>query len=145
MTSTRERALATLARMRREGIPLSKAARIEGISPRIVREYVRPALRRGRGGEYWAVPHDRIRRTLNFLDSRGLFPITVFESDKASEIAQFMNAVQWYRNTGDPRRLRPFKGKVLVVNGRAYRFITDLETLDRLADAGALRLDHLYR
>ena len=131
--------------MRREGIPLSKAARIQGVSPRTVLEFARPALRLGRDGEYWALPYDHIPRTLNFLTSRGTIPVTVYDSRTATDIAEYMNAVRKYVRTGDTSGLERFKDKSFVADGRVHRFVTDPEVLDKLADAGSLSgIETLY-
>jgi len=141
----RELALATVALMRREGIPLSKAARIQGVSPRTVLEFARPALRLGRDGKYWALPYDHIPRTLNFLTSRGTIPVTVYDSRTATDIAEYMNAVRKYVRTGDTSGLERFKDKSFVADGRVRRFVTDPDVLDELADAGSLAgIESLY-
>ena len=142
---TRERALATLALMRREGMSLTEAARIQGISRRTVLENAQSALRRGRGGDYWARPYDHIRRTLNFLTPRGTTAVTVYDSRTATDIAEYMNGVRKYVRTGDTSGLRQFKNKSFVAGGRVRRFVTDPETLDELADAGSLSaIETLY-
>jgi hypothetical protein len=141
----RERSLATVALMRREEIPLSSAARIQGIPRRTVLEHARSALRRGGGGDYWALPYDRIRRTLNFLTPRGTVPVTVHDSRTATDIAEHMNAVRKYVRTGDTSELERFKNKSFVTAGRVRRFVTDTDVLDDLADAGSLRaIETLY-
>jgi hypothetical protein len=141
----RELALATVALMRREGIPLSKAARIQGVSPRTVLEFARPALRLGRDGEYWALPYDHIPRTLNFWTSGGTITVTVYDSRTATDIAEYMNAVRKYVRTGDTSGLERFKNKSFVADGRVRRFVTDPDVLDELADAGSLAgIESLY-
>lgn len=141
----RELALATLALMRRERLPLSEAAQMLRVSERIVLEYARPALRRGRYGEYWARPYDRLRRTLNFLTRRGPIPVTTYDSQTATDIADHMNAVRKYVRTGDTSALEQFKNKSFIADGRVHRFVTDPDALDVLADAGSLAsIENLY-
>ncbi len=141
----RDRSLATLALARREGLPLSHAATIQDISPKTVLEYARPAFRRDRHGEYWALPDDHIRRTLNFLTPRGPVPVTVYDSRRATDIAEYMNAVRKYVRTGDTSKLERFKDKSFVTAGRVRRFVTDPDVLDELADAGSLSaIESLY-
>lgn len=141
----RERSLATVALMRRERMSLTKAARIQGSSRRTVLDYARSALRRDRHGEYWALPHDHIRRTLNFLTPRGTIPVTVHDSRTATDIAEHMNAVRKYVRTGDTSELQRFKDKSFVTAGRVRRFVTDPDVLDELADAGSLSaIETLY-
>lgn len=141
----RERALATLALMRREGLPLRKAAKAEGIDPSTVLQYARPALRLGRGGDYWVRPHDNIRRTLNFLTSRGTVAVTVYDSRTASEIAEHWNAVRTYLRSGNTSALRRFRGGVILTSEGIREFVTDPDVIDRLADAGELEFEQLYR
>jgi len=141
----REQALAVLALMRREGIPLSKASKIQGISQRTVVEYARSGLRRDPRGEYRALPYDHIRRTLNFLTPQGTIPVTFQDSRTATDIAEYMNAVRKYVRTGDTSGLERFKNKSFVAGGRVRRFVTDPHVLDELADAGSLAaIESLY-
>jgi len=141
----RELALATVALMRREGMSLSKAARVQGVSRKTVLDFARSALRRRRDGEYWAHPYDHIRRTLNFLTPRGTAPVTVYDSRTATDIAEYMNAVRKYVRTADTSELERFRNKSFVAEGRVRRFVTDPEVLDELADAGSLAaIENLY-
>lgn len=141
----RERALATLASMRRENLSLTAAAGSVGIDPRTVLRYVGSALRQGPDGEYRAVPHDSIPRTLHFITPSGTVPITVADSRTASRIAEHMNAVRSFTHRGDSSALEGFRGESFEASGVTYEFITDLATLSRLADAGELAIEGLYR
>ncbi len=142
----RERALAGVARMRRNGSSLSAAAEAEGTRPSTVRRYAGSALRQERpGARYRATAYDRIARTLNFPTPQGALPVTVRDSRTASRIAEHMNAVRIYVNTGDSSALDRFKAKTFQTGGKTYTFITDPATLARLADAGALVIEGLYR
>jgi hypothetical protein len=144
-TEESERALATLALMRRERMSLTTAVRIQATSRRTVLDYARSGLRRDRHGEYWALPYDHIRRTLNFLTPRGTIPVTVFDSRTATDIAEYMNAVRKYVRTGDTSELERFKDRSFVTAGRVRRFVTDPDVLDELADAGSLSaIESLY-
>ena len=70
-TQARERALAALARMRREGLTLKAAARDKQVDPRTVRRYVGSSIhQKGPGGRYRAAAYDRIPRTLQVLTPR---------------------------------------------------------------------------
>ncbi len=141
----RERALATLALMRREGLALKVAAKAEHTSPRTVRRYVGSALRqRGLGERYRPTTHDRIPRALQIVTPRRTVPVTVRDSRTASRIGEYMNAVRMYVN-GDSSALDRFKGKTFQAGGKTYPFITNPSQLDRLADAGDLAIEGLYR
>src|SRR6266849_836622 len=91
----RERALATLALMRREDVALTTAANSVGIDPKTVLRYVGSALRQeAPRGDYRATPHDSIPRTLHFITTTGTVPITVTDSRTASRISEHMNSVR---------------------------------------------------
>ena len=142
----RERALAALALMRRKKLSLTAAVKAERTSPRTVKRYVRSALRqKGPGERSRPTPHDRIPRTLNVVTPEGTRPVTVRDSRTASRIAQYMNAVRTYSNTGDSSALARFRGKSFQAAGVTYPFITDPAKLDQLADAGVLEIEGLYR
>jgi hypothetical protein len=141
----RERALATLASMRRENLSLTAAADSVGIDPRTVLRYVGSALRQGPDGEYRATPQDSIPRTLHFITPAGTVPITVADSRTASRIAEHMNAVRSFTHRGDSSVLEAFRGESFQAEGTIHEFVTDLPTLSRLADAGELAIERLYR
>ena len=142
---SRELALATLALMRRNHLPLKEAAKQRGTTPSTVLIYTRPALRRGRDGNYWATPYDHLRRTLNFLTPRGPVAVTVNDSRTATEIAMHMNAVRAYLNDGDASGLARFGGKFVFSGRVAHPYIVDTRVLDRLAEADEVAIDGLYR
>jgi hypothetical protein len=142
----RERALATLARMRRDRMSLSAAAKAEGTNPETIRRYVGTALRQDcPGGRYRTTAYDRIARTLNFLTPQGTVAVKVRGSRTASRIGEYMNAVRTYSNTGDTSAVARFNGKSFRAGGVTYDFITDVSVLDRLIDAGVLAIEGLYR
>ena len=142
----RDRALATLGLMRRKGLALATAAKAERTDPRTVLRYAGSTLRQERPrGRYRATAYDRIPRTLNVLTPEGTVPVTVHDSRTATRIAEYMNAVRVYVNTGDSLALARFRGKSFQAGGKTYTFVTDPATLERLADAGALVIEGLYR
>jgi hypothetical protein len=81
---------------------------------------------------------------MRFLAPNGTLTLDVRDNRTATRIARHMNAVRWYVRTGDDRALAVFKGKSIQVGGRHYEFVTDLDLLDRLGDAGELRFEDLY-
>ena len=117
-----------------------------GIDPRTVLRYVGSALEReGPYGEYRATPHDQIPRTLHFITPEGTVAITVKDSRTASRIAEHMNAVRAFTHFGDLAPLDAFKGESFEADGITYTFVTDTAILSRLADAGVLSIEGLYR
>ncbi len=142
----RERALATLALMRREKLALKAAAKAEHTSPRTVRRYVGSTLRqKGPGERYRPTTHDRIPRALHIVTPKRTLPITVRDSRTASRIGEYMNAVRLYVSSDDSSALARFRGKSFQAGGKTYRFVTDPAKLDRLADAGDLAIEGLYQ
>ena len=67
-------------------------------------------------------------------------PIAVYGSEQASLLGRYMAAVGKYLRTGNSDALAEFEGKSVGDN----RLITDPETLNTLAQAGALQLDQIY-
>ena len=143
----RERALAAVARMRREKLSLSAAAKAEGTHIRTVRRYAGTALERpGRRGLFRAKASDRLSRSLNFPTPLGQEVVVVRSSSTASAIGEYLNAVRKYLNTGDTSALVRFRGKSFrTADGVRHEFITDQASLDRLADAGVLAIEGLYQ
>lgn len=142
----RERALSVIALMRREKISLRIASQREGTSPKTVRKYAAPALKRtGTRGIYQATKFDRLQRDVNFLTPEGYRQVTVRDSRIASTIALYMNAVRNYLNDRRPSDLSKFVGKSFEVKGERFTFITDPVVLNRLADAGIPYTDGFYQ
>ena len=143
----RERALAALARMRRERLSLTAAAKAEGTNPRTIARYVGSALTRGgKRGKFRATASDRLHRDLNFTTVQGDKPITVYGSRVASRIAEYNNAIRRYLNErGDTSALGHLRGESFRAGGETHYFITDPAQLSLLANAGALRIESLYR
>jgi hypothetical protein len=130
--------------MRRESLPLKKAAKAEQIDPKTVLHYVGSALRRS-GRDYWATPYDRLSRSMYAVTSRGIRPITLSDSREASLLGEYWTAVQGYLQTGDDSALRSFRRALITdANGRQIRLLTNLNELDRLGNAGVLSFESLY-
>jgi hypothetical protein len=141
----RERALAALAVMRRKGLPITKAASESATTPKTVQRYVGTALiRSGRRGKYRPTPSDRLARTLNVITPTGTRAATIRGSRIASRIAEHANAVKNYLNFKDGSGLTKYEGKSFNASGERFQFVTDLGTLDSLADAEDLKIEQLY-
>lgn len=142
---SRERALATLGRMRRDGLSLSQAAKAEGIKSSTVRKYVGSALRReGKGGRFVATKGDSFKRFLHIPTPLGPTAIPIYGSKDASEVAEYLNAVAVYLRTGKLAQLKRFKGKSFGKGKQRIELITDPKMLSELAGADALHFDQLY-
>ena len=140
-SAARLRALAALARMRRRGESLSRAARLEHTTPRTVRKVVGKQLKRGPSGRYSATRGDTLRRDLSVLGFDGFEPVVVRSSKQAQLASEHLVAVGRFLRTGDTEWLKPFVGK--RVGG--VELLTDPGRLRELADAGLVKLDALYR
>jgi hypothetical protein len=135
----RELAFSALSLMRREHLSLREAAGKLDISPRLVLRYVRDALRRGVGGNYYAKRVDNLSRPLKFLTEDGIVVIDVRDSRDATLVSDYMRALRNYLYTGRESFLAPFRGKRVG----PYRFVTNPDTIDRLAD-DELEFDSIY-
>jgi len=135
-----------IAKMRSEKISLSRASREFGLNPKVVRAQAGSALRKGKGGRYFARPNDNLLRVLVVPGAQGLQEIAVKGSEIASKIAEYSDAVQKYLRTGDSSSLRKFKRmKLLDEQGKRIKLITDLAKLRELGSAGVLSFESLYR
>lgn len=140
----RERALEALANVRTEGWSPTRAAKAAGTTLKTMKRYLGPVLEKQESGRYKAKGYDRMIRMMRFQTEKGLIALEVKDSRSASRIAKYWAAVDHYLTDGDPERLKPFRGKSVQVNGEPHPFITDLDTLERLALAGEVRFEDLY-
>jgi hypothetical protein len=142
----KERSLAVLALVRRKGDSVRKASNLYRTTPKTVFRYVGSAFRQdGPGKRYQPTRFDRISRTLNFWNEEGnLVVVTVKDSRIASLIARHPHALTAYARTGDVNVLAPYKNKTFRAGGVTYRFLTDTQIIDRIADADELGIETLY-
>lgn len=139
----RERALDALARSRRDGISLTRSARLTRTTPRTVLRYAGAGYERA--GRTWQPrDFDRLPRSMRVLTDRGPVDVTTRDSRTATHLAEHANAVQRYLDTGDERALRALRRKDLQIGGQRFSLPTDPVILGRLADGGELHYE-LYR
>ena len=81
---------------------------------------------------------------MKFLMPDGTIDIEVYSSRAASKLGEYWAAVKHYAETGDARPLRAFRGKSIRTGKRTYRFVTDLDQIERLARAGELSFESIY-
>jgi hypothetical protein len=142
----RELSLAVLALMRRKGLSFDAACNEVGIERKTALRHIGSQLRQAApGGRYVATPHDHLPRTVHFITPGGPISITVHDSRIASRIAEYLNAVKSYFNRGNLSSLDDFKDQHFEASGATHQFVTDQETLDRLADAGLVSIEGLYQ
>ncbi len=143
-TEPYERSLQVLRRMR-SGESLTAASRAEGVLPDTVRRHIGAALERDPSGRYRAKPKDRFYREMPYLTPQGHEWVAPRDSEEASKLAEYHNAVEAYL-LGDERPLRRFsRMRLRLRDGTSLPFITDLDRLDRLAAAGRLHFNSIYR
>jgi len=136
------RARRALVRVLR-GESLTAAVRAEHISVRTALKHIGKYLRkrRSKGGKTKYVPIKRDHRIrMWLLTPLGYVPVSL-GSRNASLNGKHSAAVQKFLRTGDVSVLEPFIGKRVA----GHELVTDPQVLSALADAGALRLDDLYR
>jgi len=139
-----ENAAHVLTRMR-EGYSLTGACAEYGIDARTVECLAGSALRKGETGRYAAKPTDRLLRTLVVPVRGGLKEYTVHGSRAASQIASRSAAQGYFLATGDDSKLRKLRGVVVKDStGREIPFLSDLDELERLGDAGLLQYESIY-
>jgi hypothetical protein len=94
-------------------------------------------------GRHPSARHRRLMIAL--LTPEGPTYLLVPDPRTRSRIAKHANAVDRYLVTGVTRGLRRFAGAhVVLVDGSRLDFVTDLGTIDRLAEGGELHYE-LYR
>lgn len=135
----------TVAKMRSEGMSLSKAAKEFAVDSRSVVHMAKSALRKQKNGRYVAKRSDKLLRVLVIPSADGLKEVAVRDSETASKIAQYSDAVQRYLRTGDTKRLKTFKRlRIKDADGKRVPLLVDLAELNRLGSAGVLSFESLY-
>jgi hypothetical protein len=138
-----ERALDVLSLMRRRGLSLRQASDLARTDPRTVRRHASQALRRP--SRQWTVtPYDRMPRELTVLTSAGPTSETIRDSRTASLLAEHLNAVREFIETGDEQALQRLPRTLIHIRGQPVRLETDPIRLERLAAGGELHYE-LYR
>jgi len=86
-----------------------------------------------------------MRRKLRIPTREGLREITVSDSHEASLVGRYWNAVKRYLETGDASAIQKFTGKHITdANGKRILLLTNLEEMDRQANAGNLSFETMY-
>jgi len=140
----RRRALEALSLMRDAGASMTQAARKAGTTPRTMKRYLGETLETEENGRYRARTSDRLIRRMRFMTEKGLIAVEVRHSSTASRIASYSDAVNKYLAGRGIGVLEPFRGQSFVADGVRYEFVTNPNTLDRLAGAGEVSFEDLY-
>lgn len=138
-----QKALAALARMRREKLSLAKAAQIEHIKPSTVLRYAGSAIHRSGPGKPWKpTKSDRLGTGMTVLTTQGPTTVFVRGSVERRRLAHYDIALRRWRadEDGADKELMAFQGQ--TVGGHVL--ITDPDLLIQLEEAGQLDFDTLY-
>lgn len=139
----RSQALEGISLMRREGYSLARAAREVGLTPRAVRSWTGPTIRKD-GRRYVPKKFDKLVRQMKVTTVRGIISVPIHDSRAASKLGAYNAAVKQALN-GNRAALNRFRGKTLRTGGkRAFPFITDMRVLVRLYQADALPDYEIY-
>lgn len=144
---TQRRVLDALSEKRRQpNICLTEAARRCGTTVKTIRRYAGPALE-VRSGRIDVRKTDRIARRLQVLTKSGLQAVLVRNSRDATRVSKHHYAVrQALLSFGmDTDQLQRFAGKTLKADGQTYEFVSDYETVVRLARAGEVNFLDIYQ
>ncbi len=132
----------SLSRLRR--LPLKTAAPQAHTTEAAGLRYVGSAFTR-RHGEWVAKPRDTLERQLLLYRETGSYHVTVRSSTTASRIGAYHNSMRQFLETGDRSKLQRFEGKFVVdVEGRRHYFMTDPDTILRLARAKEFGFESIY-
>lgn len=139
-----QNAAQTISRMR-DGVSLRRASAELGIDPRTVVRYAGSALRRTKSGRYAAKSSDTAFRRLVVPAQGGQIEVVIRGSRVASEIGKRSAAQREFLASGDDTRMRKLqRTRLLDASGHEIPFLTDLEELERLGDAGLLEFESIY-
>lgn len=126
--SRRETALRVLARSRRFGEPLSKAAREAHISPETVRRYLGRLGFRKVGSRWRPTRSDSLLRKMAFYEGGQRKAVTIRGSKIASQIGKYNRDVRTFLEdpARDPSVLNKWEGRAFVdAYGNVHTFETD--------------------
>ena len=136
----RAAAMATKARMEREGISLTRAAKIEGTTPNTVLKWAGPALERTPGGRYRPKSSDRLYRRMVAVTTEGVQEVPVRSSRQGKFVSEHHTAVKLFLKRGDEAVLRPFRNK--TVGGKQLE--VDPSALEELERRGEFDYESIY-
>jgi len=142
-TATHRKALAALGRMRRLGLSLNKAAKLEHIKPQTVLRHVGKALYRSGPGKPWkATKSDRLPEKMMILTEQGPIFTVVRSSIERTRLSRYNVALRKWRAAEDGAgpELLAFRGQTVA----GHVLVTDPDTLIRLEEGGQLDFDAFY-
>jgi hypothetical protein len=134
-----------ISKMRSDRVSLREASRELDLDPSVLTRLGKSALRKRKNGKYVAKPADNLLRILVIPTPEGTREVPIGNSEQASLLGQYWDAVQRYLQTGDTSGLEKFKRKrIALADGKRIQLITDQEQLSKLGHAGVLSFESLY-
>jgi hypothetical protein len=132
----------------REGLPFHVAVRDVDTNARTIVRLAGSALRRLKDGRYVVRAADRLLRVVYLPDDSvpgGLREVATRDSRQVTRVANYWHAVNRYVSTGEASGLLSFRRKaVMDAEGHRVPLLTDLATLNQLAEAGVLSFESVY-
>jgi hypothetical protein len=155
LTSTeagaRERALDAVSLMRRKGISVSEAAAEADTTPTAMRRYAGTSLVEEHG-RVRVTTTDRLYRGMMVVIDRGgglggdVLSLSITNSHTASLIGRHWNGIRIYVETGDASILNDLRGKTFTAEGRRYRLLTNLDSINEMGELGMFaHIEDIYR
>jgi hypothetical protein len=140
--SSRRRSRALLHDLRRGEAPYVELLRKYHLDTRTARKHLGAALHIGPGGRVHASKSDRLTRELLFPLSSGDVPTRIRGSKAATKLSEFFNdREKLLRNKMSAEQ---FEAKWRGVRIAGQEVFADSATIFLRADAGDLKVDHLY-
>jgi hypothetical protein len=132
----------------REGASFQRAVQDVDTSPPTIVRIAGSTLRRLKDGRYVARARDHLLRVVYLPDDSvpgGLREVATRDSQHASLVSLYWRALHHYLSTGDATAVDSLRARfVLDTEGQRVPLLTDLPTLNRLADAGVLSFESIY-
>jgi hypothetical protein len=124
----------------------SDLAAEKGLSRSTARSLLGSSLTLDRTGRLQPRRFDRLYRgEMQLLTPDGRITVEVRDSRTATRLAQHASAVRRYVETGDDRALRRLRSKSVQIGGKKLDLLTDTRQIDRLAHAGEVSYESLYK
>jgi hypothetical protein len=139
----RGNALSVLARSRRSGESLTKAARAAHISPETVRRYLGESAFQKRGARWKATPSDALARRMSLFENGQVVTVSIRDSRTASLIGKYDRDVKTFLEdpARDPSILKRWKGQTFRdAAGNLHTFETDPTRLREAAERAETEL-----
>lgn len=129
----------------RYGESVTRASAEEGLDRRGILKLAGKALYKTKGGRYRARASDTLVRDLLVPVNGGVETFWVRGSKAATLLSERLTAQRYFLDTGDDSRLRQLSGTVVRdIYGNEVPFLTDLDELEYLGDAGLLSFESMY-